>query len=1132
MVSGHGRYALLQAQVTDLGNTVVFGSLASGGTLHVLSADDAVDAAAVADMISSQSIDFVKAVPSHLAALSSMRGPESVLPGRSLVLGGEAADPAWVRELVSVAGARGAAVFNHYGPTETTVGVATVRLDAEALSAGRVPVGTPVANTRLFVLDAGLRPVPVGVAGELFVSGVQLARGYVGRSGLTAERFVACPFVPGERMYRTGDRARWSDQGLLEFVGRVDEQVKIRGFRVEPGEVQAVVAGHPLVSQAAVIVREDAPGDKRLVGYLVHEDPEDGDETALVGAVREYLSARLPEHMVPSALVVLDALPLTSNGKLDRKALPAPNVAAGASGGSRGPATAREELICTAFAEVLGLPSVGVDDDFFALGGHSLLAVSLVEWLRARGESISVRALFQAPTPAGLAAEPAPVAVAVPANVIPEGADALTPEMLPLVDLDAAEIARLCGAVEGGAANIADVYPLAPLQEGVLFHHLMADRSRGDVYVLPYVLEFDSGARLDAFLGALQQIVDRHDIYRTAVVWQGLREPVQVVLRSVTLPVEHVDLDPAAPDAASRLLELGLGASWIDLGRAPLLRVQVASAADGGRCLALLQVHHMIRDHKTLEVLLEELRAFMSGRGSTLPAPLPFRDFVARARLGTANGSHERYFASLLGDVTETTAPYGLLDTRLDGVGATSAVLPVADEAAARVIAVARRLRVSTAAVFHLAWARVLAALAGRDDVVFGTVLYGRMDSAAGGERVLGPFINTLPVRVPLADRSVGDALTALSGQLVALLAHEHAPLAAVQKAGSVPGGGPVFTSIFNYRHHRAAAARGGTGLDGVRVVLSRDRTNYPVDVAVNDLGEGFVLTVDAVAPADPQRICAMVGECLDRLVDALEQDPESPLAAVPVLGSDELRRVLTEWNDTASGTVPATIPQLFEARREAAPDAVALVSDSVELTYAELDARANRVARRLAAAGVGPESVVAVVLDRSADLIVALLGVLKAGGAYLPVDPKYPAERIEFMLDDARPACVVTSVARVDVLPSLVGVPTVVLDAPAVAAALASTSGDALSDAERRGPLLPAHPAYLIYTSGSTGRPKGVLVSHSGVASLSTAQAGQFEVGPDSRVLQFASASFDAAAWELIMALTTGAAIVVVGGR
>ncbi|WP_369147661.1 amino acid adenylation domain-containing protein [Streptomyces sp. R44] len=1113
-----GRYALLQAQATDLGNTVLFASLLSGGELHVLDEEAVTDPRLVADYLAEHGIDFLKVVPSHLAALGAVGGLERVLPGRSVVLGGEAASPAWVAELLAAAGERD--VFNHYGPTETTIGVATTRLT----SGGAVPVGSPAANTRFYVLDERLEPVPVGVAGELYVAGAQLARGYVRRPGLTAERFVADPYGPaGGRLYRTGDRAKWSGEGEIVFLGRADEQVKIRGFRIEPGEVASALTAHPLIAQAAVIAREDTPGDKRLVAYVVADDPEDVDET-LADGVRTFVAARLPEHMVPSAVVVLDALPLTGNGKLDRKALPAPDFASVGGVSSRGPASVQEEILCEAFAEVLGLESVGVDDDFFALGGHSLLAVSLVEMLRARGVSVSVKALFQTSTPAGLAVEVGAEQVVVPANLIPEDATEITPEMLPLVELTEAELELIVAKVPGGAANVADVYPLAPLQEGILFHHLMKAGREGerDVYAGPTVLGFDSRTRLDSFLNALQRVIDRHDVYRTAIVWEGLREPVQVVARHAELPVREVVLDPQGADATQQLLSIG--GAWMELDRAPLMDVHIAAEPKGDGWLALLRVHHLVRDDTTTDALLGEVRAFLTGRGESLSKGLPFRDFVVQARLGVPRAEHERYFAGLLGDVTETTAPFGLLDVHGDGTTAVSVRSSVEAELTLRLRAVARRMAVSPATVFHLAWARVLAAVSGREDVVFGTVLFGRMNAGAGADRLQGPCLNTLPVRVRVGTSAVGEALAGMRQQLAELLVHEHAPLVLAQQASGVAGGSPLFTALFNYRNGRGGTtelgADLGTGLEEVRILAAEGRTNYPLVANVDDDGNGFSLTIDAVAPADAEQVGTMLHTCLLQLVTALEEDPQARFAALDVLAADERRLVVEKWNDTAVEVEASTLPGLFAAQVARTPDAVALVFEGVELSYAELDARANRLARLLIGRGVGPESVVAVLMERGVELVVSLLAVLKAGGAYLPVDPEYPAGRIEAVLADAGPVCVLSTTALTGVVPD--GVARVAVDDPAVVAESAGLSAQAPVVG-----VLPGHPAYVIFTSGSTGRPKGVAVPHAGIVNRLAWMQELSGLSAGDRVLQKTPFGFDVSVWEFFWPLVQGAALV-----
>ncbi|MFJ7498038.1 amino acid adenylation domain-containing protein, partial [Streptomyces sp. NPDC097727] len=862
----------------DIAALELFLPLVSGSSVVVAPRDVVRDPAALRGLVVSSGATVLQAVPSLWRALLDTEGWPA---GVRALAGGEALP----RELAQRFADLGIGAVNMYGPTE-----ATVWATSADVTVGAVSVGRPFANMRAYVLDRALRPVPAGVLGELYLAGAQLARGYAGRPGLTAERFVASPFTSGERLYRTGDVARWSAGGELECLGRADDQVKVRGFRIELGEVEAVLESHERVARAVAAVRSDTSDDAVLVAYVVpHEDLD-------VAELRAHLGRNLPAYMLPSAFVVLDELPLTANGKVDRKALPAPDFVPGA---GRGPADAREEVLCAAFAEVLGLESVGVDDDFFALGGHSLLAVRLISRVQTQGVALSVRALFDSPTPAGLARSAGMKQAEVPDNLIPADATAITPEMLPLVDLSAEEIYRVVATVEGGAANIADVYPLAPLQEGLLFHHLLADGG-DDAYVQPTVLEFGSHEMLDRFAEALQHVLERHDILRTGIVWDGLREPVQVVWRKAVLPVVELTLDPQSTDPVDELVA-AVGSS-MDLARAPLVELYT-TAGPAGRPLGLVRVHHMVQDHTALEVLLGEIEAFLTGRGDELPEPLPFRDFVAQARVGVPRSEHERYFAELLGDVTEPTAPYGLTDVRGVGAGVERAARPLAPQLDARLRAVSRRLGASVATVMHVAWARVLGAISGRDDVVFGTVLFGRMNSGAGADRVPGPFINTLPLRLRTDELGVLAAVSAMRGQLAQLLEHEHAPLALAQQASGLVGGSPLFTSFLNYRHAADQAsgppmveepADDETG--GIRTLLSRDTTNYPLAVAVDDNGQAIRVAVDAVAPADPEAVGVLVCTAVEGLVSALEValdgGPEMPLGSVPVLDEVGLHRV------------------------------------------------------------------------------------------------------------------------------------------------------------------------------------------------------------------------------------------------
>ncbi|HEX2189602.1 MAG TPA: amino acid adenylation domain-containing protein, partial [Longimicrobiaceae bacterium] len=514
----------------------VFVALLSGAALHVADREVVLAPERLAALLREREIGVWVSTPALLDSL-----PEADFPAlRTISTGGERC-PAETAARWS----RGRRLVNMYGPTETTI--YTTAHECAPGVAEAPPIGRPVEGARVYVLDAWGEPAPIGVPGELYVGGAGVARGYLERPALTAERFVPDAFggEPGARLYRTGDRARWRADGELEYLGRLDEQVKVRGFRIELGEIEGALRRSEGVADCVVVAREDVPGEKRLVAYVV------GDVEA--GVLREHLRRELPEYMVPAAFVPLERLPLTPNGKLDRKALPAPEGDAYARAGYEAPLGEVEAALAGIWAEVLGVERVGRWDHFFELGGHSLLAIKLIERMRRAGLYTDVRALFTTPVLAelALAVGGASSEVEVPANGIPEGCELLTPEMLPLVELSQSEIDRIVAEVAGGAANVQDIYPLAPLQEGILFHHLLS--REGDPYLLSSVTEFDTRARLEQYLAALQAVIDRHDVLRTAVAWEGLSEPVQVVWRQASLPVEEVELDAEAEDAAGQL---------------------------------------------------------------------------------------------------------------------------------------------------------------------------------------------------------------------------------------------------------------------------------------------------------------------------------------------------------------------------------------------------------------------------------------------------------------------------------------------------------------------------------------------------------------------------------------------------
>ncbi|HDS1681406.1 TPA: amino acid adenylation domain-containing protein, partial [Pseudomonas putida] len=996
----------------------------------------------------------------------------------------------------------GFALINNYGPTETTV----VATSGQLYANGPLHIGQPIANTRVYVLDEGRQPVPVGVIGELFIGGAQVARGYFNRPELTAERFLDDPFNPGGRMYRSGDLVRWNADGTLDYLGRNDDQVKVRGVRVELGEIEAALAARPGIDDAVVLVREG-----RLLAWYTEAAPVDPEQ------LRQALQASLPAHLLPWAFIRLDELPLTSHGKLDRRALPNPDGALLPGQPYEAAQGQTEVAMAAIWAEVLGVERVGRHDNFFELGGHSLLAVTLVERLRKAGLVIDVRVLFAQPTVAALACATASgEAAKVPANRLPQGAARITPGMLSLVELDQASIDAIVATVPGGAANVQEIYPLAPLQEGILYHHLSAEQ--GDPYLLQTRLAFDSVERLLAWAGALQQVIDRHDILRTAVHWQGLAQPLQVVWRAAELAVCEVDDLPDEP-GASRIEQLHARFDArhhrLDLGQAPLTRLYYSLDPANHQVVAILLFHHLTLDHTAMDVVAREMRALLFGQGATLPVAVPYRNYVAQARMADP-ASQEAFFREMLADVDEPTLPLGFADVQGDGRNIDSAFLALDASLSLRLRSQARQLGVSAASLMHLAWARVLGVLANRTDVVFGTVLMGRLQGGEGADRALGMFINTLPLRVDTR-ASAHTAVRATHRSLSALLGHEHAPLALAQRCSGVAASVPLFSALLNYRHSAADAPREGEGIwEGVRLLGGEERSNYPLTLSVNDLGEGFSFSVLAVEGIGAARVAEWMANALTQLLQALEPGHEATVDSLPIIGEQARQQLLGSFNATAQAYPQGqTVHALVEAQAARAPEASAVSQGDQALSYGELNLRANRLAHRLIEQGVQCGDRVALCLPRSIERLIGLLAVLKAGAAYVPVDPTYPRERIAYLLADSSPALVLAD-SSVDGLPG--HLPRLDLDQPESWLAVDSNPEVLGLDDHQL--------AYVVYTSGSTGQPKGVMIEHQALANLVHWHCQAFALGAGERTSSVAGFGFDAMAWEVWPALCAGATL------
>ncbi|MFD8815940.1 amino acid adenylation domain-containing protein, partial [Streptomyces sp. NPDC059627] len=1034
-----------------------FWALHEGAAVVLAAPDGHRDPAYLARLIRAEGVTTMHFVPSMLDAFLAS---EEVT-----------ADPAWAAglrrvfssgEALSGAAARrwrdltGVPLHNLYGPTEAAVDVTHHAYDGAPGTT--VPIGRAVWNTGLRVLDTCLRPVPDGVPGELYLTGVQLARGYHRRPALTADRFVADPYAtaPGARMYRTGDLVRRRPDGVLDYLGRTDRQVKLRGNRIELGEIEAALTSHPAVARGAVVVK-----DGRLVAYAVPAAGAVADPADLRAALAE----ALPAPLVPEAYVVLADLPLTPSGKLDQAALPAPEAERAA---RREPAGPLERRLTGIFAAVLGIADAGPDDDFFRLGGDSISSIGVASRARAAGLDLSPRDVFAHRTPAALAATAGTATAAVPA-----AAAAFTP-----TDAEHARIRALAAP-----AAVAAVWPLAPLQEGLFFHSAY-EQGALDVYTVHETFDFAAGLNPARLRAAARTLLDRNPGLRAGFTSEGLDQPVQFIVETPEtpeIPLDEVDLShlPAAEqDKRVRELTEAERNRRFDLSEPPLFRLLLLRlGAERGDRLVIGR-HLILWDGWSAWLFLDELFALYEAGGdaSELPAPGSYRDYLTWLDQQDDTAASAAWRTALAG----LEEPTLLAPTAADGL---EPVIP--DRLDVRLTAeLGDRLRetgrvhgLTLNTLLNAAWGLTLASATGRPDVVFGTTVAGRPSEVHDVENIIGLFLNTVPTRIAFDPAEpVLDLLRRVQGERLDLMPYEHLSLGVLQ---AETGHRKLFDTLFVLRNNdtedRLAELR---TRHGATAVANVDATHYPANLVVTP-GQRITVTLTHrpdLVPADRARAL------LDRftlLVDRLTADLTAPVGSLDPLLPAEHAALREEW---AAGRVEVpeeTVADLLASQAGRTPDARALVLGERALTYAELDAAVNRMARLLIERGAGPERVVALGLGRSLDMVVALFAVLRTGAAYLPLELDHPADRLSLMLADARPLLLVSTAA---VSATLDGddLPRVLLDDPVVRDELAG-----LPDTPVRRRFSLEHPAYVIYTSGSTGRPKGVVTPYRGLTNM-----------------------------------------------
>jgi amino acid adenylation domain-containing protein len=1082
-----------------------FAPLAVGGPVVLARPDGEKDTGYLVDAIRAQAISVLQMVPSALRALllepslpacTSLRYVESV---------GEALDLDLAREFGRCL--PGATLGNFYGPTEASDIATSIDVTGLAEAPGPVPIGRPIANVRVYVLDHALQPVPIGVAGELYIGGVGVGRGYLNRPELTAERFVANPFATGERLYRTGDLARWRADGIVAFIGRTDHQVKIRGLRVELGEIETALNACDGVRQSVVVVRGDRAGDHRLVAYVEGRDID-------TAALRVALKGRLPDHMVPAAIVPLAALPHLPNGKLDRKSLPDPAVGHDpAAKAFVEPRTPIEEALVAIWAEVLGRERVGIHDDFFELGGHSLSATQAMSRMRAVLDAdLPLRALFEAPTIAGLSQR-----VQSELGTGERGGD------------DGGDPPIVAGSATG-----ADVIPASAAQQALWTIDRLAGPS--GLYNIASATRFEGALDTDALRLALQAFVDRHAALRT-----GFDEvdgvPVQAVLPSVDvqLPVvDRVAADDASVDVALDDEIHRLATEPFDLARAPLFRARLLRMSGDDHVLVFV-VHHIVADGWSMGILARELPLLYEGvRRGECPAPaagggeIDFADYALWERGRLASGAGQAalaYWKRQLAGIEPIELPTDRPRPRIGSLrgGSLPLTIPAAQVAALK--ALARANRATLHMVLLAAFETLLMRYSGQRHFAVGTPAAGR--SRAELEGVFGMFANMLVMR---ADLSGEPGFVELLGRVrqTALEAYSNQDMPFERIVAELnpqrePNRNPLFQVAFAMQNAPSTALE----LAGVESSPLASRN----DTAKFDLGLSFVERDGELHGSlryaadlfDDATIERMAGH-FRNLVDAILANPQAKLPALPLMDARELDRILVQWNDTARDyPLHKTLHQLFEEQAARTPQACAVIFEDRQLDYATLEREANRLAHHLRTLGVGPDVVVALCMQRSLEMMVAILGIMKAGGAYVPTDPDSPAARIGFVLDDSAAPVVLTQQAVLDRIRET--------GTRAHAIALDSPEWRELADtlpATRPAPLAgPDHLAYVIYTSGSTGKPKGAMIPHRGICNRVLWMIDHLRLTAEDRLFQKTATTFDASVWKFLAPLVVGGPVV-----
>jgi amino acid adenylation domain-containing protein len=1071
-------------------------AIGSGATLYLDTKDALMPGLPLMGRLKDYGITHVTLPPSALAALPLEEIPEL----QTIIVGGEACSEELIKQW-----ARGRNFFNAYGPTETSVCATVEKWTDETL---KVTIGRPIANTQIYILDSHLQPVPIGVPGELHIGGMGLARGYLNRPELTQEKFIPNPFEKDEvipptplnkggnepsKLYKTGDLARYLPDGKIEYLGRIDNQVKLRGFRIELGEIESLLNQNEAVQSSCVIVREDNLGDKRLVAYVVPQ-PE---INLTINEIRQFLRAKLPDYMVPTAFIRLDAFPLTPNGKIDRRALPVPDLQS--QGEYIAPRNPIEEKMAQIWGDVLKLKRVSIEDNFFELGGHSLLATQVISRLQETFEIVvPLRYLFESPTIAQLSA--------VILKELQTGLGLKLPSIVPV--------------------NREDDIPLSWAQERLWFVNQLEGES--GAYTIDLTMRLQGNLNVKALEKAFQAIIQRHEPLRTQFKLKD-NQPIQAIDPNVTFTLPVVNLQNLShSEQQVKNLLLAAASEPFDLESGSVLRVKLWQVKTEEYVL-LLAIHHIAADGWSLGVLVDELsvyyRSFCTGTKADLPTlSIQYADFALWQRQWLTNEVLDRQLSYWKQQLTGVPLLHQLPTDRprpaIQSFRGGTERLQLDSQLTQQLKKLSQESGSTLFMTLLAGFAVLLSRYSQQTDVVIGSPIANRNRTEIEG--LIGFFVNSLVLRFDLSqDPTFEDFLAQVRQTTQDAYDHQDLPFEMLVEKLQIErhlDRNPLTQIVFALQNAPSSPwdlpgvniEEIPSGLDSVRV----DLEVYLWDAA-EGLGGFCSYNRDLF---DAETIVRMMTH-FKTLLAAIVENPRQSLASLPLLTPEEEYQLLEGWNETkADYSYNKCIHQLIEEQAARTPDAVAVVFENQQLTYAELNSRANQLAHYLRSLGLETEVIVGLCVERSLDMIVALIGILKAGAAYLPLDPEYPQERLQFMLEDSQVPLLLTQSSLIDKLPNH--------QAKTVFLAEIWTEIKPMNWDNLTGKVTASNLANVIYTSGSTGKPKGVMVEHQGLCNLALAQIQTFAVSSQSRVLQFASFSFDACISEVLMALGAGATL------